>query len=433
MKTRGTWAGLVLACMAMMVQAGPVEDARTLIEQGKPQEALATLERHLQAVPTDAAGQLLLGVIQIRSGDGTKGAFTVRKAVFLDESLRAQAHSVCTDYLVPLARAGRFDALPPLVDALQKLKAPPEKVDAALTAVLDLARKQTNAPAQKFIAAVPTLAPDFAARHPDINASIRQAQMRVDRLAAHYTFDGNAEDVSGQKLHGKALGGARFVEDRFGKNNAALGLDGNGGNYVSLAPNRPVIGMCSNFTISAWVYPQTRRRANPVFVHSAGANSIVLTWSAPWGTDEEKMQRFHFAVMQGPNKMHVIKSPQFERDQWHHVAASHDGRALTLYVDGKAVASQPLAGAIDWNTGFKGDFIGAAPDQESFFTGRIDDVRIHLRTLAPEEIAKMAQHAGPPPQARPSADQQPPRPGDRAQDWLERLRQRREQRERQER
>jgi hypothetical protein len=62
-------------------------------------------------------------------------------------------------------------------------------------------------------------------------------------LVAWYTFNGDAQDASGNGNHGIINGGAIFTEDRFGNTNAALSFDGTD-DYVEL-PNE------SNFDLTA--------------------------------------------------------------------------------------------------------------------------------------------------------------------------------------
>ena len=48
-------------------------------------------------------------------------------------------------------------------------------------------------------------------------------------LAAHYTFDGSLEDISGNNHTGVA-NGTTFIQDRFGNENSALYFNGNDDN-----------------------------------------------------------------------------------------------------------------------------------------------------------------------------------------------------------
>lgn len=386
---RHLWlAGLGLLMNVATVRTGPVEDAKALLDQNKVPDAMALLDRYLQAKPTDGAAQLLLGIAQIRCGDGTKGSFTLRKAVFLDESLRAQAQAACADYLVPLAKAGRFEALPPLIDGLQKLKTPVEKVDSELLAILDLAQHQTNAPARSFAATAPSLVPGFAARHQELAEKLQQAKVKLDGLVAHYPLDGSAEDASGNGRHGKIQGEGRFVEDHLGRSKGACEFDGQGV-CVDLGSNRAFHGVCTNFTICAWVRPGSRQQGGPIYVHRARQHNVLLSWSGGWVTQDNA--RFSFVLMYGEGKRYSVRSTEVDADRWYHVAATFDGKEMHLYVDGKDAASAAVPGPFDFNENYVGDYLGSIPNMEYRLKARLDDVRLYNRTLSGETIAALAK------------------------------------------
>lgn len=75
---------------------------------------------------------------------------------------------------------------------------------------------------------------------------------------------------------------------------------------------------------------------------------------------------------------------------WHHVAASWDGAAMALYIDGGLSGTTPLiSDAFD-----AGELVlGIDVDNGTTiapFTGTLDDVRIYERVLSPAEIAALA-------------------------------------------
>ena len=75
------------------------------------------------------------------------------------------------------------------------------------------------------------------------------AQIPVDSLKGHYTFDGTLADYSGQGNHITA-GSGTFANDRFGNVNGALQLDGISDSLsLPIAEFSPISG---DFTISFW-------------------------------------------------------------------------------------------------------------------------------------------------------------------------------------
>ena len=68
---------------------------------------------------------------------------------------------------------------------------------------------------------------------------------------------------------------------------------------------------------------------------------------------------------------------------WIHLAATYDGSALRLYVNGVLVATKPAIGSIT-TTNLPLHIGGDALNE--WFNGRLDDVRVYNRTLTPAEI-----------------------------------------------
>ncbi len=72
-------------------------------------------------------------------------------------------------------------------------------------------------------------------------------------LLAYYTFDGNANDESGNDNNG-TVHGAILQEDRFGNSNSAYFFDG--GDYIHLGNNNILPSGENPFTLSIWLYSQ---------------------------------------------------------------------------------------------------------------------------------------------------------------------------------
>ena len=94
---------------------------------------------------------------------------------------------------------------------------------------------------------------------------------------------------------------------------------------------------------------------------------------------------------------------------WHHVAVTmHDDGSPTsdevyVYLDGVEEAYSQTNGGVAVNTGTDADVrvgLGSREEQNGFFAGLIDDVRIYDHALTPEEILAVMQDSGAPELAR---------------------------------
>ncbi|MDD5326432.1 MAG: LamG domain-containing protein [Phycisphaerae bacterium] len=79
---------------------------------------------------------------------------------------------------------------------------------------------------------------------------------------------------------------------------------------------------------------------------------------------------------------------------WHHVAGTYDGSSVKLYVDGLLKDITPCTGNIKTNSKrllFAASETGSSTQQEFYYDGRIDEVRIYNRALTPAEIMNLSE------------------------------------------
>ena len=162
------------------------------------------------------------------------------------------------------------------------------------------------------------------------------------------------------------------VTPQFAPNNA-LRFNGSNNILVSTAPTVPVGN--SNYTIEAWVKPNT----------ISGANGIV-GWGN-WGTvNQVNAFRFNGATSMvnywWGNDL-TVSVPNVLDGNWHHVAATYNGTTRSIYFDGVLRGSDNPAGH---NVPAANNMVIAetAPMFNEYFDGSLDEMRIWnvARTLA---------------------------------------------------
>jgi hypothetical protein len=202
-------------------------------------------------------------------------------------------------------------------------------------------------------------------------------------LVSWWRAEGNANDFIGDNS-GVLLNGATFAPGKVGQ---AFSFDGVA-SYVRI-PDSPSLHFTNALTIEAWFYPT-----------SAGAYNIVSKWNLldPLQTSYTTVLvpdgRLSFAVCASGNQsitpvVSTTGTNSVPTNQWSHFAATYDGSALRMYVNGiceDQVAynqgifpgTDPLAiGAAGAYAG--GQVLGA-------FAGRIDEVSLYSRALSASEI-----------------------------------------------
>jgi hypothetical protein len=76
--------------------------------------------------------------------------------------------------------------------------------------------------------------------------------------------------------------------------------------------------------------------------------------------------------------------------EWHHLAATYDGTTIRWYGDGRLVGSE--ARVLDTRDQVQ---MGKRADNQNYFPGRIDEVRIYSRALSDAQIAWLAGYTSP--------------------------------------
>ena len=183
-----------------------------------------------------------------------------------------------------------------------------------------------------------------------------------------------AHDASGNGNHGTIKGDPVWVA---GKVEGALQLDGDG-DYVDIG-SVGISGMDTR-TIAGWARAST----------TAIPGGTTVFGFAPDGNTDGTY--FDIAVDDMGNYVVNVEGLQLiltaVDTQWHHLAATYTGSGGSWYADGQFIDS--LDGALGTIDQVR---IGARLEDNKFFPGLVDDVRIYNEPLTLEEIQKLM--AGP--------------------------------------
>jgi hypothetical protein len=207
-------------------------------------------------------------------------------------------------------------------------------------------------------------------------------------LVAHYRFDGNADDASGNGHHGSAMGTTPAL-DRFGTDDRAYAFDGMSSHVV--VPDEPSLRLSSTVTLAAWVR-RTRYEVD-VILEKGGDWNTAEMGEANYGLGLHSMnsRMFYFFFAGGWRGTSGVVD-----QEWHHyVAIALDGASEpALYIDGARRQVQYTEGqaTISLFESIRNLHIGAqlSPGFDYYGANVIDDVRIYDRVLSVAEIAALA-------------------------------------------
>ncbi len=180
-------------------------------------------------------------------------------------------------------------------------------------------------------------------------------------LKAHYAFEGNADDSSGNGNHGTVNGGAAWTAT--GKIGGSLDFDAVD-DYVGVGD----IDLTDAFTIAVWIKLST-----------TGKYMIV---SKSYQTYQFFVNRKGKLVFQRNSSTAIRYNAGLVTDTWYHVAVTFNTTdGMVMYLNGNAVATN--GDTTPTNTNNDATKIGATGmTAKRFFHGIIDEVRIYDKALS---------------------------------------------------
>jgi hypothetical protein len=199
----------------------------------------------------------------------------------------------------------------------------------------------------------------------------------TEGLIAHYAFENDTTDSSGNGLDGTVVGDPAFVEGVEG-----MALDFNGDDYVDCG-GAAEFSFTESMTVSTWVNIRSVTTAWMAMV-AKGENAWRL------GVNNETTG-IHYAFTGGARGWQAANTAtELPFDEWHHVAATYDTTVgAQVYIDGVVDATNPDLGGIVTN-----EFsllLGDNPEEAGrLLDGVLDEVKIYNRALSEGEILYLA-------------------------------------------
>jgi uncharacterized repeat protein (TIGR01451 family)/CSLREA domain-containing protein len=198
-------------------------------------------------------------------------------------------------------------------------------------------------------------------------------------LVNWYRAEENALDFADGN-HGSLMNGATFAAGKVGQAFSFDGVDDQ-----VLIPDNANQNPGSNFTVEAWVNPSSSGHGRPIAQKRAGqvGGYTFETTHAPYASNDG----LQFIVWIGGVQQPFLQTPAgvLTNNVWQHVAATYNGTALRIYVNGVERASTPASGAI--NITNDPVVIGRNVVIPSFaWHGAIDEVSFYNRALPQAEL-----------------------------------------------
>jgi hypothetical protein len=214
------------------------------------------------------------------------------------------------------------------------------------------------------------------------------------KLLAHYDFEGNANDSSGNNLNGAIVDGQLVSPGKLGQ---GMAVQVNDAGYVNLGNPALLDFGAGDWTVTAWFKTGMTGTGDDndgtVFAKggdSTGGHRYALIMS------QVTEGAVSLVCDDDVTKEQANSTTKTNDDRWHFVAGQREGTFIRIYIDGRLEATEPvevgynLSGTTQHNA-----YIGAITDHSKgslykLFIGLIDDVRVYGRALSEGEILWLA-------------------------------------------
>lgn len=224
------------------------------------------------------------------------------------------------------------------------------------------------------------------------------AQINLNQgLIAHYPFNGNANDISGNNINGTASN-VTLTTDKLGNPNSAYHFNGTNAHILLPFSNLYNFAPQDSFSISVWVAPEAGQSwiAQALVVKSPFHPDFTLSnWN--YG-----VYLWDYTPMGGYALTHLLSSSidtRIANPCWYNIIITYKNGIWKMYVNGILV-SQDLTqtkfilqdGSSRIAFGRKGDAIG------DWYKGKMDEIRLYNRVLNQQEATAIATCLQPCPQ-----------------------------------
>lgn len=163
---------------------------------------------------------------------------------------------------------------------------------------------------------------------------------------------------------------------------SALSLDGS--TESGAAGNMNLGGSALSF--EGWIKPSSFKSASPYISSIMGtevsdSNSAFLRL----GDANIANNKVQFVLSINNVQQKLTSTTALNANTWYHVAATYDGTAMKIYINGALDASRSQTGSVNSNGAFN---VGYLYNTSRNFNGKVDEVRVWKRALSQTEISQ---------------------------------------------
>jgi hypothetical protein len=200
-------------------------------------------------------------------------------------------------------------------------------------------------------------------------------------LVVWYSFNNNANDLSGNKRDGKVSGGAKPANDRFGNAHSAYSFNGLTGGVI--CENFPVLK--NQYTYSTWIKGADDSYTDVIVFCQSGLKEKNEFPSFGFSCNGRKIIARHRT---SDYKLTTLDVGNISRD-WTMASITWNGNVFKVYCNGKLVDSVAVSTSAQFGKNLQVGLGLAGQERKWMFNGFVDDVGVWNRALTPVEINQL--------------------------------------------
>lgn len=204
----------------------------------------------------------------------------------------------------------------------------------------------------------------------------------TNNLVAHYPFDSNANDESGNGNHG-IIYGATLDTDRFGNLNSCFNFNGIN-SYIKVSNGSP-FDFTNDYSISVWVNPSTKQNFIATLLEKSHDSPSPCEWAMEQVEGSTNFYRSIYRDSLTNTWVSLNQGVSITPNTWNHYVVIKHGNILTSYLNNKLVLTVNGASSSIISNGNLPLFIGAYGGWDRFFSGLMDDIYIYNRAITEDE------------------------------------------------
>jgi hypothetical protein len=209
-------------------------------------------------------------------------------------------------------------------------------------------------------------------------------------LVAYYPFNGNANDESGNNNNG-TVNGATLTTDRFDNVNKSYNFNGNN-NYITISGSNLCLPQ-SEVTISVWVlvsqWTNNGGAIQATVIQQGPQHFYHLQFGPQYSGDTLSLINYQYKGIAFTSKDTPPYTCDIKLNQWNNFIFSYKNNVGNIFLNGTLIRSY---NGYQYGSSFCPGQFFLGKEGNTYFNGKIDDLRIYNRALTQEEITYLANN-----------------------------------------